>query len=110
MVIPGHGAPFGDVAGALGRVRSRLEALAADPARNARHIAKVLFVFALLERGSMRVEEIPTYLESVPGYRLLSEPFLGQAPGDMSGWLLADLRRSSAVGVVAGLVHPRMPA
>ena len=58
----------------------------------------------------MRVEEIRGYLESVPGYRLLSEPFLGQAPGDMSGWLLADLQRSGAIGLVGGLVHPRMPA
>jgi len=110
VVIPGHGEPFGDVAGALARARSRLAAFSADPGRNARHIAKSLFVFALLERGSMRIEEIRGYLESVPGYRLLSEPFLGQAPGDMSGWLLADLQRSGAIGLVGGLVHPRMPA
>jgi glyoxylase-like metal-dependent hydrolase (beta-lactamase superfamily II) len=109
VVIPGHGVPFGDVASAAARVRSRLAAFAADPALNARHVAKALFAFALLERGSMPVEEIPAYLERVPGYRLLAEPFLGQAPGDMAGWLVADLERSGAVGVVGGAVHPRMP-
>ena len=31
IVIPGHGAPFADLPGALHRARRRLEALAADP-------------------------------------------------------------------------------
>jgi glyoxylase-like metal-dependent hydrolase (beta-lactamase superfamily II) len=49
VVIPGHGAPFADVGGALQRARARLDALAASPARNARHVAKVLIKFWLLQ-------------------------------------------------------------
>ncbi len=49
VVIPGHGAPFADVAGALQRARARLDALSASPARNARHVAKVLIKFWLLQ-------------------------------------------------------------
>ena len=48
-VMPGHGPAFGDVRGALARARSRLEALRADPARNARHALKVLVKFLLLD-------------------------------------------------------------
>src|SRR5476649_167641 len=42
LVIPGHGAPFSDVAGALARARSRLDYLEADPLRNAQNAVKVL--------------------------------------------------------------------
>ena len=51
-VIPGHGAPFGDVAGALQRARTRLARFAAEPARHARHGAKVLIKYHLLEERS----------------------------------------------------------
>jgi len=42
VVVPGHGEPFVDVAGALARAYSRLAALEADPVRNARHIMKAM--------------------------------------------------------------------
>src|SRR5205085_2594773 len=77
VVIPGHGAPFPDVAGSLANVRSRLAAFAADPAKNARHLMKVLFVFALLEREAMPVAQVASYISQVPCYRLLAEPFMG---------------------------------
>jgi glyoxylase-like metal-dependent hydrolase (beta-lactamase superfamily II) len=49
IVIPGHGRPFTEVAAAVERALRRLEALAADPERNARHVAKVLVKFWLLQ-------------------------------------------------------------
>ena len=49
LVIPGHGAPFTDVGAALGRAHARLDALCASLERNARHAAKVLLKFYLLE-------------------------------------------------------------
>src|SRR5688572_30628323 len=57
IVIPGHGTPFGRVDDSVANVRSRLEAFAADPAKNARHVVKVMFVFALLDRGSMAIDD-----------------------------------------------------
>jgi len=48
-VIPGHGAPFADVAGALARARTRLAGFRADPRRHDRHGAKVLLKYHLME-------------------------------------------------------------
>ncbi len=48
-VIPGHGAPFVDVPGALHRARMRLAAFRADPARHRRHGIKVLVKYHLME-------------------------------------------------------------
>ncbi len=49
VVIPGHGAPFSDLAGALHRARQRLAAFRADPARHRRHGIKVLVKYHLME-------------------------------------------------------------
>jgi glyoxylase-like metal-dependent hydrolase (beta-lactamase superfamily II) len=47
--IPGHGAPFTDLAGALHRARQRLAAFVTDPARHLRHGVKVIVKYHLLE-------------------------------------------------------------
>jgi glyoxylase-like metal-dependent hydrolase (beta-lactamase superfamily II) len=49
VVIPGHGRPFTDVASALARARSRLAGFRAEPARHARHAAKVLIKYHVME-------------------------------------------------------------
>jgi glyoxylase-like metal-dependent hydrolase (beta-lactamase superfamily II) len=54
-VIPGHGAPFTEVAKALDIASSRIDYLRADPTRNARNALKVLIVFKLMELRSMPV-------------------------------------------------------
>jgi glyoxylase-like metal-dependent hydrolase (beta-lactamase superfamily II) len=110
IVIPGHGEPFARVAESVAAVRSRLHAFARDPAKNARHMAKVMFVFALLDRGAMPVAEVGAYLERVPCYGLISGRFLGQAPREMAPWILADLERAGAVAVADATVRPLMPA
>ncbi|WP_250525285.1 MBL fold metallo-hydrolase [Caballeronia sp. GAWG2-1] len=53
VVVPGHGAPFTDVARALDVAASRLDYLRADPARNAKNALKVLIVFKLMDVRSM---------------------------------------------------------
>ena len=110
IVIPGHGAPFADAAGAIARVREKLDAFARDPAKNARHVVKVMFVFALLDRGQMAVDHVASYLARVPCYGRLSERFLGQAPQALAPWLLEDLHRSGAVAVVDAIVRPTATA
>lgn len=109
-VIPGHGELFADVKDAVAKVRSKLEAFARDPAKNARHGTKVMFVFALLEREAMRVDEVPAYLGRVPFYREVSERFLGLRPAALAEWLLAELARAGAVRFDGGIVRPTMPA
>ena len=110
VVIPGHGKPFGDARGAVATVRSKLDAFERDPAKNARHVVKVMFVFALLDRQRMAVSEVASYLARVPCYAALSERFLGQRPGALASWLLADLERSGAVRMEDGDVRPTATA
>lgn len=57
-VIPGHGRAFGDVPAAIGRARQRLDAMRADPARNARNAVRVLIKFLLLDRERMAFETL----------------------------------------------------
>lgn len=48
-VIPGHGAAFTDLTGALARARQRLAAWVANPLRHRRYAARVLLKFKLLD-------------------------------------------------------------
>jgi glyoxylase-like metal-dependent hydrolase (beta-lactamase superfamily II) len=52
VVIPGHGAPFDDVADALARARRRLDGFRADPRRHLHHGMKVLVKYHLMEERS----------------------------------------------------------
>jgi len=63
-VIPGHGAPFEDFEPALERAFKRLRSLSADPAKHARHAAKVLIKFHLLEVQSCSFDELDRWLDS----------------------------------------------
>ena len=58
LVIPGHGAPFTDVGAALKRAHARLDALSASLERNARHAAKVLLKFYLLEVRKVTMRDL----------------------------------------------------
>ncbi len=110
VVIPGHGAPFTDVAGALVRARSRMAAFADDPRRTARHMMKVMFVFSLLHRGGIAVADADAYVAGVPCYRDLDERFLGEGLGGLGQRLVADLVKAGAMAVESGWVRPTMPA
>jgi glyoxylase-like metal-dependent hydrolase (beta-lactamase superfamily II) len=65
-VVPGHGAPFSDVAGALQRARARLAALRADPARHARHAVKVLIKYHLMEVREQPLAELLDWCAGTP--------------------------------------------
>jgi hypothetical protein len=66
VVIPGHGAPFTDVAAALARARSRLAGFKADPARHARHAAKVLIKYHVMEERSQALDELLGWAAGTP--------------------------------------------
>lgn len=66
VVIPGHGRPFEDAAGALQRAYSRLDYLSSDPVRNAQNAVKVLLKFLLLERQRIALAAIPALLRGMP--------------------------------------------
>jgi glyoxylase-like metal-dependent hydrolase (beta-lactamase superfamily II) len=58
LVIPGHGAPFTEVAPALQAAQSRIVWLSEDPRRNADNALKVLLAFKLLEARRMGLSEL----------------------------------------------------
>ena len=110
IVVPGHGAPFTDVTRSLTDARGKLDALERNPARNARHVAKSLFVFALLDKGEMQVGDVPAYLESVPVYRRLRKEFLSGSNDELAARMLDELVVAGALRLADGVVRPTMRA
>jgi glyoxylase-like metal-dependent hydrolase (beta-lactamase superfamily II) len=108
VVIPGHGEPFADVAGALARARSRLAAFAGDPRRTARHMMKVMFVFSMLHRGGIALAEADGYVARVPCYRDLDERFLGEGIEGLGTRLVTELARAGALRIEDGFARPTM--
>ena len=99
LVIPGHGAPFTDVAGALARARSRLDYLAADPVRNAQNALKVLLKFLLLERQRIALADVPQLLLAMPVFDAANRNFLHQTPEQLATWAVSQLVRAVAARI-----------
>jgi glyoxylase-like metal-dependent hydrolase (beta-lactamase superfamily II) len=66
VVIPGHGAPFTDVAAALANARSRLASFQADPARHARHALKVLIKYHVMEEQRQPLDDLLRWAVATP--------------------------------------------
>jgi len=97
VVIPGHGSVFADVAGALERARSRLQAYRTDPRRHAAHAAKVLLKFKLLELQRVSIADFAAWAESARYFALVHERWFSNISA--REWILAlleDLARSGA--------------
>jgi len=75
VVIPGHGAPFTDLAGALARARSRLAGFRAQPERHARHAVKVLVKYHVMEEGALPLEGLLHWAAETPLLRALWHRF-----------------------------------
>jgi glyoxylase-like metal-dependent hydrolase (beta-lactamase superfamily II) len=107
FVIPGHGAPFANVAGALQRARSRLAAFRADPTRHARHGIKALTKYHLLEVGSEPLPELLAWFAATPIARQVWQR-LGRPAGSPAEWgalLIAELVTQGALALRDGVVH-----
>ncbi len=104
-VIPGHGKPFTDVAGALARAHSRLNYLAADPLRNAQNAIKVLLKFVLLERQQIALAELPALLDQMPVFVDTNRHFLHQDSVALAEWAVAQLLRAGAARVDGAVLH-----
>ncbi|HKB62003.1 MAG TPA: MBL fold metallo-hydrolase [Burkholderiales bacterium] len=97
VVIPGHGRPFGDAGAALERALYRLEGYEEDVTRLARHCAKVMLSFALLEKRSMPFAGLPAYVARVPILAELNSRYFRMTPGAMAEWLVNELERAGAL-------------
>jgi glyoxylase-like metal-dependent hydrolase (beta-lactamase superfamily II) len=96
LVIPGHGEPFEAVDAALERAHSRLHAFEEDPARLARHAARVMLTFVLLEKQRLPIAALPDYVERTGILRDINRRFLALAPQHFADWLVRELERARA--------------
>jgi len=106
-VLPGHGAPFNDVATALARARSRLAGFRADPARHDRHAAKVLLKFHLLEEQAQPLPALCAWFAATPLMQGMWQR-LARPQGSIEAWceaLVTELSGSGVLAVRDGTVH-----
>ena len=104
-VVPGHGRPFGSVASALSEARSRLAMFRAQPERHARHAAKALIMFHLLELRSQPQAKLVEWLAKTPIHQMMwHRYFSDQALDTWSHSLLAELIRGTSIELDAMLV------
>jgi glyoxylase-like metal-dependent hydrolase (beta-lactamase superfamily II) len=105
IVIPGHGAMFADVAGALARAHARVDYLSADPRRNAENAVKVMLKFLLLERQSVALDRVPALLASIPLVERVRLAYFGMDHTELSGWAVDALVRAGAAHVDGALLR-----
>lgn len=103
LVIPGHGAPFVEVAKALATARSRLDYLASDPDRNARHGAKVLLKYRLLEWRSQNIKQVNNWIASTPAL-ISAAKLLNMGMDEFTQWLPKALVKSGAAKLEGDLL------
>jgi glyoxylase-like metal-dependent hydrolase (beta-lactamase superfamily II) len=107
VVIPGHGAPFTDAAGALQRARARLASFRADPKRHLRHGIKVLIKYHLLEVQREPLADFDAWLATM-AMALQAWQALGHPDATVEGFgraLIVELCASGALALREGVVH-----
>ncbi|MDM0077890.1 MBL fold metallo-hydrolase [Variovorax sp. J2P1-59] len=107
-VIPGHGAMFNDVVGALDSARSRLAVFAENPIKHAWHAVKVLVKFKLLEAQTMSVEEWQSWVRQTPYIDAIRARFFpASSLEDLSAEALAALEKVGAAFADAERIQNR---
>lgn len=106
-VIPGHGAPFTDVAAALGRARARLDGFRASPQRHLRHGAKVLLKYHMMEEREQALPALHDWLRDTPLMQSIWAG-LGRPEGRFAAWgelLLHDLLAGGVLARRGDIIH-----
>ncbi|MCH7344725.1 MBL fold metallo-hydrolase [Pelomonas sp. CA6] len=80
IVVPGHGPAFSDVGAALSRARNRLAYFRAQPLSHARHAAKALSMFHMLEVQRCTRAELLNWLATTPVQRQMWTRFFQDQP------------------------------
>lgn len=99
VVVPGHGAPFTDVADALQRARDRLASFKTQPARHARHAVKVMMTYHLMEVGAEGEGELLDWAVATPLLAGLWQRFVPAASVSPRDWMVAMLDELAQAGV-----------
>jgi glyoxylase-like metal-dependent hydrolase (beta-lactamase superfamily II) len=99
LVIPGHGAPFTDVAKALDTAFSRIDYLAADPVRNAQNAVKVLLKFLLLERQRIALTDVLQSMSDIRLFATANQRYLHRSETELVHWTIGQLVRAGAAAI-----------
>ena len=107
-VVPGHGAAFTAVDAALEIAFRRLDSLRGDPERNARHAAKVLIKFWLLEVRSTTLDALRRHFAAALYLRLIHRRCFGRREFEpLIDSFVQDLVRAGAAEFAGGHLHNR---
>ncbi len=101
VVIPGHGAPFTDVAAALARSRSRLASFQRDPERHARHAAKVLIKYHVMEEQRIPRDALLRWADDTAFIVELWRRFGRAVSASPAAWCAAFVDELVGAGVLA---------
>ena len=107
-VIPGHGAPFSDCAGALLRARKLLQKQRADPRNHARHAVKVLIKYHLMEERSAPWSALTAWARARPVFARAFEEQGSRGGASMAAWceaLVRELVQRGALAIQDGVIH-----
>ena len=101
LVIPGHGKPFTDVKKSLDIAKSRLDYLSSDTDRNARHGAKVLLKYRLLEWRNREMTAVHQWIGATPVLENVRQQ-LDMSVEEFQVWLPQALVTSKAAVIEQG--------
>lgn len=101
LVIPGHGKPFTDVKKSIEIAKSRLDYLSSDADRNARHGAKVLLKYKLLEWRSQDLNAVQEWITRTPVLENIRKQ-LNMTIEELQEWLPQALVKSRAATLERG--------
>ncbi len=104
--VPGHGAPFSDITAALKVARQRLDAFRAEPQRHARHGAKVLLKYHLMEDRRQPLPDVLAWCAATPLFVSVWQR-LGRPGADTAAFaetLVSELCGSGALALREGVV------
>lgn len=105
-VIPGHGAPFQGAAAAIARAHGRLDGFVRDPTRHARHAAKVLIKFHLLEIQASTRAELMDWTQDTRYMQLTHVRHFNDMPFETwAASLVGELAASGAIRVSSEMIN-----
>jgi len=99
LVLPGHGAAFTDISGALKRARTRLTQFRTSPQKHALYAAKVLLKFKLLELQKIKFSDYSAWANSANYLHLLHTTYEKEISFD--AWILDVCQGLEKSGVCA---------
>lgn len=96
LVIPGHGAPFSEVAAALQAAHSRIDWLMEEPRRNSDNALKVLLAFKLLEARRLSLAELTAMVRTSIEGNAAMQVYYPHDPEAMAAFMAEQLVKAGA--------------